>query len=230
MQIEPELSDVQVVLLGNFNPAILTPAWFALHELLPEAIAETAELNVAHPNVVGFSAEWLQLDATQERLKVSTMREPYVRLHDLVLKMFEEHLYHTPLRAFGINRSVHFRVASFEERDRIGRLLAPLEPWEPWASNLNLAGVHGGMTSLTMSQYEPDGRPAGGRINVTVEPSVRIAKGRSGIYVRVNDHYAGDGGDAGSTDQLMPLFRTSFHDSLVRSEEIIDHVMSLADK
>ena len=36
MRIEPEISGVSVVLLGDFNPAIFTPAWFALHGLLPE--------------------------------------------------------------------------------------------------------------------------------------------------------------------------------------------------
>ena len=35
MRIEPEISGVAVVLLGDFNPAIFTPAWFAMHELLP---------------------------------------------------------------------------------------------------------------------------------------------------------------------------------------------------
>ena len=40
MRIEPEISDVSVVLLGDFNPAIFTPAWFALHGLLPERVAD----------------------------------------------------------------------------------------------------------------------------------------------------------------------------------------------
>ena len=34
MRIEPEISGVQVVLVGDFNPAIFTPAWFALYRLL----------------------------------------------------------------------------------------------------------------------------------------------------------------------------------------------------
>lgn len=230
MRIVPELSDVQVILLGKFNPAILTPAWFALHDLLPEAVAETAELKVVHPDVAGFAAEWLQFDATHDRVTASTARDPYVRLQDLILKLFEELLHHTPLTAFGINRSVHFRVKNFDVRDRIGKLLAPIEPWGDLGSKLNLSDMHGGMTSLTMSQYEPGGRPEGGRINVTVEPSVRIAGGLSGIYVRVNDHYQGDRGGSGSMTQLMSLFRDNFDESLDRSENIIDHIMSLADE
>ena len=30
MRIEPAISGVEVVLLGDFNPAIFTPAWFAI--------------------------------------------------------------------------------------------------------------------------------------------------------------------------------------------------------
>ena len=48
MRIEPEISGVSVVLLGDFNPAIFTPAWFALHDLLPESVADDADLRIAH--------------------------------------------------------------------------------------------------------------------------------------------------------------------------------------
>ena len=34
MRIEPETSGVSVVVLGTFNPAIFTPAWFELHGVL----------------------------------------------------------------------------------------------------------------------------------------------------------------------------------------------------
>ena len=49
MKIEPEISGASVVLVGNFNPAILTPAWFELNGLLPEGTAEGADLHLAHP-------------------------------------------------------------------------------------------------------------------------------------------------------------------------------------
>ena len=43
MRIEPEISGVQIVLVGDFNPAIFTPAWFALYRLLPESVASSAK-------------------------------------------------------------------------------------------------------------------------------------------------------------------------------------------
>ena len=48
MRIEPEIDGVSVILVGSFNPAIFTSAWFALHGLLLEPIADSADLAVAH--------------------------------------------------------------------------------------------------------------------------------------------------------------------------------------
>ena len=130
----------------------------------------------------------------------------------------------------GINRTVHFRLGGMAERDRIGRALAPVEPWGRWGLELGSDGEHGGMTSLTMSQISPADRPQGGRINVKVEPSSRIGDGRSGIFVEVNDHYAADGSDTGGSLQLMGFLDRDFDRSIRRSDEIIDHIMSLAER
>ena len=230
MRIEPEISGVNIVLLGDFNPAIFTPAWFALHGLLPEHVADSADLGISHQQATEFVADWLRLQVTAERFSVETLQAPHIRLRDLVARIFKEYLHHTPLSAFGINRSVHFRVQNLSERDRIGRVLAPVEPWGAWRQALGLDGREGGMTSLTMTRVNPEGRPNGGQINVTVEPSRRIGEGRTGIYVGVNDHYAIDNAELGTAERLIELFEANFHTSLERSNDIIDHIMSLAKK
>ena len=227
MRIEPEISSVNIVLLGKFNPAIFTPAWFSLCGLLPETAASTAELRVAHPQVTAFSTDWLNLEVTVERFSVATLQAPHIRLRDLVARVFREHLYHTPLNALGINRDAHFQFRSPTERDRVGRMLAPVEPWGALGRDLKLDSEHGGMTSLTMSQLAPEGRTKGGLINIRVEPSARIGQGR-GVYVHVNDHYASDDTILGAGDRLTELLEDNFDTSLSRSNKIIDHIMSLA--
>ena len=129
----------------------------------------------------------------------------------------------------GINRKVHFRVGSLAERDRIGRALAPAEPWGHWRQELELDGKHGGMTSLRMSQLRPEDRTTGGSINITVEPSNRIADG-SGVFVEVNDHYAAAETNSGGAAELMAVLNERFDESIRRSDGIIDHIMSLAKK
>ena len=230
MRIEPEVSGVTIVFVGSFNPAIFTPAWFALHGLLPEGVAESADVQVAHPQVTAFNTDWLNLRVNLDRFSIDTAAAPYVRLCDLAVRVFREHLFHTPLNAFGINRGVHFRVQSLAVRDQMGRTLAPIEPWGAWGQRLGLDGEEGGMTSLTMSQVNPEGRPRGGLINVTVEPSNVIGEGRTGVYVSVNDHYTGDREDPGNNELLIELLEENFRSSIEQSEDIIDHVMSFADR
>ena len=227
MRITPEIDGVSIAVLGNFNPAIFTPAWFALNGLLPESVATNAVLTVAHEQVTQFNTDWLRLDVTLDRFYVETEQAPHVRVHDLVVRVFKEYLHHTPVTAFGINRNVHFGVRSLAARDQLGRTLAPIDPWGAWGQELGLDGEQGGMSSLTMSQIEPEGRATGGRINVKVEPSKRIGNGRTGVYVGVNDHFALADTDSDSATRSMELLENNFEASMSRSETIIDHLMFL---
>lgn len=227
MRINPEISATSIVLVGSFNPAIFTPAWFELHGLLPEGASEIAKVEVVHPQATSFTAEWLILNVIPERFSVETVQAPEVRVLDLTVRTFKEHLSHTPVKTFGINRSVHFRVRSLAERDQIGRTLAPVGPWGAWGEELELDGMHGGMTSLTMSQIDPEGRPKGGRINVKVEPSARVGDGKTGVFVNVNDHYAGHEDQPHGAEGVIGLLEENFEASIDRSNRLIDHVMSL---
>lgn len=230
MRIEPEIGGVTIVLLGNFNPAIYTPAWFAMHGLLPKSAADSATDETVHSEVAAFGFDWLRLTATTDRFQCTTAQAPLAQVRDFVVSVFGDHLRHTPLRACGVNRYVHFQVRSPDERDRIGRKLAPVEPWGIWGEVLGLDGKDGGMTSLTMSRNNPENRPDDDTINITVEPSVRIDAKRTGVYVRVNDHYTTDDANPGSAERLMEVLGANFDASLKRSDGLIDHVMSLAEK
>ena len=226
MKIEPEISSVSVVIIGHFNPAIFTPSWFAWRGLLPKKIVDIADLKIAHPQITEFSADWLNLQIVPDNFSISTTQSPFVRLRDLVVRIFREQLPHTPLKAMGINRAVHFSMGSFSERDRVGRMLAPVEPWGALGEELELDREHGGMTSLTMTQLNPEGRPPGGQVNVTVEPSKRI--GPTGVYVRINDHYTIENLEGQmATSEIVTLLEENFDKSLHRANQIINHIMTL---
>ena len=81
-----------------------------------------------------------------------------------------------------------------------------------------------------MSQLDPPGRAAGDRINVTVEPSNRIGDPRLGVYVCVNDRYSIDETDPTTSARSIGILEKNFDASLERSDDIIDHVMSLAEE
>ena len=228
MRIEPEIAGVSVVLLGNFNPSIFTPTWFEWHELLPQKTVDVTNLGIVHPQISNFNADWLDIQVVTERFQISTTQAPYVRLQDLAVRIFRELLPHTRLRAMGINREIHFSVRTFGERDRLGRLLAPTGPWGDWGKELEPDGSQGGMTSLTMRQMNPEGRPPGGEVNVTVELSTRISQDRPGVYVRVNDYYTIEKVESQmATSEIVTLLEENFDKSLQNADKIIDHIMSL---
>ena len=225
LRIEPEIGGVDVVLVGDFNPAIFSPKWFAANGLIRETAAERADLGVIHQEIADFTADWLRIQVTRDKFVAASVQAPFARLRDLVHSVFRECLFHTPLRGFGINYSVHFLVDSLATRDQLGTALVPLEPWGPWRKRLDLDGRHGGMTSLRVSQMRPADRDEGGQINVTVEPSNRVgASSGTGVFVSVNHHFGGDG----DAERLMATLAGEFEASLDQSEQIVDHIMSLA--
>ena len=229
MRIEPEIGSVTLVLVGNFNPAILTPAWFGLHGFLSADAADNAELMLAHPEITSFRYDWLNLQATSDRLSVDSTQAPYVRLRDLVVRLFREHLPHTPIHAFGINRHVHFNVLAKERRDRISQALAPTVAWGDWEQQLGLDGDVGGLKSLTMAGTTGSNRSELDAITTTIEPSNRVGDGSTGVYVGVNDYYTtAEGPD--SSSQLVEQLESCFDNSIQRSDAIVDHIMSLGEK
>ena len=231
MRINPEISGIYVILIAEegFTPAILTPAWFELHGLLPVGTAETATLGVSHRQVTVFETDWLNLEVNTNQFIASTNQEPFIRVRDLVLRVFRERLSQTPISAMGINRDVHFKVRTAAERESIGRQLAPLAPWGELGQELHLNDHGAGMSSLTMSQHARHNTTSDGQFNITVEPSRQIAVDSSGVYVRINRHYAiNEGAGADATMRFMEILADSFEATHRRSDQIIDHVMSLA--
>jgi hypothetical protein len=212
MTVRPEIQGVSIVLLGDFNPKIFQPAWFAAQGLIGTLESEEAEANVEiiHPDVTIFRLDWLTLQVTRERFLASTAQEAYVEvLRDLVFGTFTL-LRHTPAGVMGINLDMHFRMRSEEEWHAFGDRLAPKEQWK---------GVleKPGMRRLDMEGARPDGLR--GYIRVRVEPSPRI---HPGVYFSVNDHYTVENPAAVvGCDEIIDILGRHWGESIKRSENII---------
>lgn len=231
MRIEPELSTVSCVLLGSFNPAIFHPAWFVVNGLLNRTEIDAADIKLVHREIAAFSTEWLDLQVEPTRFISVTQEAPFIRLLDLVTGTFDEYLSHTPLKMLGINRSVHFSVDDEGTRNRIGKMLAPHEPWGEWGKMIEggTREKRGGLRSLTMEQRDLVDREKG-FILVKVGPS-SIVKSEIGIFVEINDHYeVTDTDRSQGTQAIMEILKRQFDTSIKRSEWIIDQVMGLTEK
>jgi len=224
---EYELGAYSVVLLGNFNPSIFSPAWFGRYGLLTDEEVAVADVKVIHSDLALFTVDWLSLRVEQQRFQVQSQVSS-IQIRDLVLKTFQDYLSHTPVHSMGINRQVHYKLPSRDHRMRFGRTLAPLEPWGDWGQEIEKGEEPGGLISLSMRQPRPDGPK--GYLQVTIQPSDSIPR-NSGIYFRANDHYEVASRDnLTGCEEIMTLLDSEFEKSLTRVERILDQVLAKAEE
>src|SRR5688500_14696309 len=99
MPLQLHLQSVDIVVVGNFNPAIFHPTWFTSNDLIRAQEADAAEIQVVHPEVASFKAAWLAITCTRDRFHASTTQEAYYEpLRDLAWGVLDL-LSHTPLTA-----------------------------------------------------------------------------------------------------------------------------------
>jgi hypothetical protein len=227
LRIEPEISGVAIVLRGNFNPSIFQPFWMAKQGLISEDAAESAKVAVIHQEISQFAvdSEFI-LNVQSDRFQISRATAPLITVSDLCSRIFGDILPHTPISQLGINRSVHFSVGSLQERDRIGKLIAPQDPWGDFSSNFNSDDPLklGGLQTMTMISKQVPDREAGW-IQARIEPSQAIGKGGSGIFMEINDHY--EIKDTTDAVVVMRILQERFDTSIENSDKIIDQIMSL---
>jgi len=217
MQTSPQLEGITIVLLGQFNPAIFQPAWLAAEKLVRPQEAESAEVQLIHPEATVMRLEWLQLHVVRDRFQVGTIQSPYFEpLRDLIIGVFSL-LNHTPLVALGINHEYHFRLDSEQQWHALGNRLAPKSDW----SLLNKPGLR----SLVIEGQRDDGFD--GYIVVKVEPSPRY---EHSIYVEVNDHYELRAPTAkyGGAQRLLEILTSEWVNSMQRSAKLGQKLIEIA--
>ncbi len=226
MKIQPEISTCSIVLLGQFNPAIFQPEWLKAMNIESENTNPESDL-IIHNEIANFSIDTRSYLVQPTRFKIATDTAPWVRILDITYKIFTEHLNGTPIRAFGVNFEVHFKLRSFESRTKLGRILAPIEPWEKFGAEMDTEEkeMTGGLWSLTMKKKAQNISGSTRETYVKIEPSVRI-KDNKGVYMNVNAHHQltdlpeGYGSELGIT-----LLSKRFDSSMVEANTIIDAMM-----
>ncbi|MCP4763189.1 MAG: hypothetical protein GY870_15555 [archaeon] len=179
MKRKPEILRLDIVLLGDFNPKIFSPAWFAAYDLIGELESQEAEVEMIHKDVAIFNLDWFRLQVTRDRFSIFTEQEAYFeKLTELVLHTFT-HLAHTPIRAIGMNWGGHFKAESEKELDQFGYFLAPQKPWKNIFDD-------SAVLRIEMTEKIPRTDFSKGAFQVRVESS-KLAK--PGIFININDHY-----------------------------------------
>ncbi len=173
-----ELQGLTLVLVGDFNPKIFQPDWFALQDLMTSEEASNADVEIVHPDVCSFSVDWASLQVTREKFIIRSQMDPYFeRVRDITLASFSI-LQHTPLKMLGINHDAHYSTVSETEWNEIGHHLAPKDDWK---GVLDAPGLR---TLIIEESKRRDGRK--GHLQIKVEPSQKVTPG---IFLHLNDHY-----------------------------------------
>lgn len=229
-------------MLGQFNPSILQPSWLALHKLIGEGEANSAQIAAIFNEVSQFEVpERFSLGVQLDKFALTSLSSQPETIRDLFISIFGSLLTHTPVTAIGINMAVHFDCGSASRRDKLGLMLAPLAPWGKWRDQLRPEGVPtdgsqpiGGMQSLTMRQTRRHDDKKG-YVQAKIEPSTVVLK--TGVFMEINDHYdlsirlpapgttrPTNGAAAGQ------LVEERWADSMKFSEYIVDQIMSLVEE
>lgn len=234
MRITPIEDQSNIVLVGNFNPAIFHPFWLVANKLLGPQEAENAALNIVHTDISQFSIQQFALDVRLDRFTITSLDTHPEHILDFMITCFGTLLPHVPIRMMGINRSVIFDTGGPDIRDRVGHELAPREAWGVWGKEILEATKkshphRSGMTSITMRQSpRPDGQE--GYIDANITPSQVVNK--AAIRVAVNDHYQLATNDSSSipASQAVEVLKDVWEKSLERSAIIADQIMALTEK
>lgn len=203
-----------IVLIGDFNPKIYQPSWFAYQQLVRQSEAESAAIELIHSDFTSFSTEWFVLQVARERFSVTVKSSAFRQhLHDLVVGTFNL-LSHTPLRQMGINAMTRLRFRNNADWHAFGHFLVPKSHWAPILREP-------GTRAVTIEGVRDDSRP--GHVGVIAEP-VRGALNEA--VIRVNDHYEGDKHEKEpSAAYLMGALSQCFAASLGRAETIADRLV-----
>ncbi|WP_295406994.1 hypothetical protein [uncultured Thiocystis sp.] len=211
-----EGEEIAIVLIGDFNPMIFQPAWFALEGLIRRSEAEEADIEIMHHDIASFRLDWVSVDVLADRFSAKIRSSAFrVSLRDLIVGTFST-LRHTPTKQLGINLTQRWRFATDAEWHNFGHYLAPKSPWNELLVQPGMRGIH-------VQGSRPDDML--GHVLVSAEPD------RSGfVSLRVNDHFelpkdAETGGTA-ATMYFVEKIESDFDASLQRAEQLIEGLIT----
>lgn len=193
---------VSVVVVGSFNPAIITPFWLSKKELIREEEATNAHVKFINNDYASYDLSWLKVEVLLDKITLICDEEAYFEIvKDLVIGIFS-YLKETPIKAFGINYIYHLNPTTEEKHYEIGNFLAPLENWnflnEPKILSLEILDK-----GFTKDGYR--------RINI--QPSDKV--GKFGISININNHCNC------SIDNFNAMFADSWEKCYKGTEQIV---------
>lgn len=177
---EPEILNLAVVIIGNFNPAIFQPEWLKNKGLIRENEASPDNLKVIHPELTVIETEDFRLEVRPSRFQLQTSQEPFREpLKDLIVNIFKL-LGETPISAFGVNFTRHFRFRDNKDYVNFGYFLSPIQTTFDFMEKPRLL-------EFTVTDRERDQVESNPVINMKIFPSDVLV--HDSVAININTHF-----------------------------------------
>lgn len=225
-----EIFRASIVLIGSFNPAIVTPDWLEKYNLLGPEDAELArnspDIAITH-HVTKFETDWCVLQVLPNQFSITSKGAVGPNLMDLAVGIFSL-LPHTPVSALGMNFMAHYRMDNEDEYHKVGDVLAPKAPWyEQYDPKTSYAGLE----SITV-RIHPFARGEKNNQtdskNITLQASAEVP---GGIFMMMNDHHdiknSENTADTNS-EQVVKLIGEQWQERSNESMKVFESVLNYA--
>ncbi|MCR4303875.1 MAG: hypothetical protein NUV63_06565 [Gallionella sp.] len=200
---------LSIVFIGDFNPAIYQPSWFAAKGLMREAEAESAQVSMIHPEYAGFSTDWFKLEVTREKFTITTTSAAFkTRLRDLVISAFNI-LSQTPIRQMGINFDERLRFRSERDWHCFGHFLVPKTAWGKLLDKP-------GMRSVAIEGKRNDEIP--GLIVILANPELGAP---CEATLRANNHFENPNTNQNGTPYFLQLIGENYDRIMEESTDLL---------
>lgn len=202
-----------IVVLGDMNPKIHHPAWYAQIELLTDDEQHSADNVLCTPPFAQFNTAAFAIQCTADRWETQTRTlDSLDRLLDVTVSVFET-LDQTPVRSFGFNFNFHRLAAVPDVAEYLGNRVASLE----------LGMVTDGTLSAQIKVHRSLPKR---HLNIMLQPS---NTGLQTIHVGLNFHYnineiVEHAGHFELSQLLRPRFATDRKDAVAQLSGILQAI------
>lgn len=183
----------QLVYVGEFNPAIITPDWLESRGLISSDDLDICRDSIqasGKSRLMVFQSKWFRLQALSNQLSISSIDGATPRGSDLAAGILEL-LPETPITALGINFDANYKIFNISDYHKFGDSLVPKAPFLSALPQIDGLPSTAGIAHLTIAidsnprTSDTNKTPKRSQKRITIEPSSAITPG---IFFLYNDH------------------------------------------
>lgn len=212
---EPSSRVLNIVFLGSFNPAILSPTWLEAKGIIneTEASASKPKIGLIHNDVSKFEVSDCLYEIFLNRFSITTKHTHlFEKAQDITIKIFDL-LKETPITKVGINwhHTYDFLESEHEDYINFGHKHIPKKDF--WDKHLKNPGLY----DLRIQSEREDNYI--GQYNIYIKKS----NGRS-VELHFNDHYdlqTGEDTTISNAEKAIEIINTDFSKSRSKANKIL---------